>query len=185
MVWYRRTSRPRLPTAQRVLLHFGAVDYRAQVWVNGQLVATHEGGNTPFTADITSAAATRRRRARAGRPRRGRSARPDPAARQAGLGARAARIWYHRTTGIWQPVWLEQVADVHIERAALVVRPGSIRARPVGRASTGSRRGRCGSGFGWHCTISVLADDIYMVDGRRLTAIDRDRFRPRRRCAAR
>jgi beta-galactosidase/beta-glucuronidase len=39
----------------RVLLHFGAVDYYAKVWVNGLLVATHEGGHTPFIADITFA----------------------------------------------------------------------------------------------------------------------------------
>jgi hypothetical protein len=39
----------------RVLLHFGAVDYLAQVWVNGHFVARHEGGHTPFQADITHA----------------------------------------------------------------------------------------------------------------------------------
>ena len=58
VVWYRRSfdrreagDRP----GERVLLHFGAVDYRATVWVNGRLVATHEGGHTPFAADITPA----------------------------------------------------------------------------------------------------------------------------------
>ena len=37
----------------RVILHFGAVDYAARVWVNGSLVVEHEGGHTPFSADIT------------------------------------------------------------------------------------------------------------------------------------
>lgn len=56
IVWYRRTfTRPSSGQGERVLLHCGAVDYRAQVWVNGQLVATHEGGHTPFEADITAA----------------------------------------------------------------------------------------------------------------------------------
>ena len=44
-----------LRAGKRLLLHCGAVDYRAQVWVNGRLVATHEGGHTPFSADITAA----------------------------------------------------------------------------------------------------------------------------------
>src|SRR5205085_6739525 len=56
IVWYRRTFQvPTVATGKRLLLHCGAVDYRAHVWVNGQLVATHEGGQTPFSADITTA----------------------------------------------------------------------------------------------------------------------------------
>ena len=52
--WYRRQfTAPELKTSERLLLHFGAVDYHAKVWVNGEMVATHEGGYTPFTADIT------------------------------------------------------------------------------------------------------------------------------------
>src|ERR1700741_4315635 len=48
-VWYRRNfTIPAEWTGQRLLLHFGAVDYRATVWVNGIVVATHEGGHTPF-----------------------------------------------------------------------------------------------------------------------------------------
>ena len=50
VVWYRRMFEPApLGADERLLLHFGAVDYRAQVWVNGQLVATHEGGHSPFS----------------------------------------------------------------------------------------------------------------------------------------
>ena len=52
--WYERDFKLAL-TDQHVLLHFGAVDYTARVWVNGRLVATHEGGHTPFRADITFA----------------------------------------------------------------------------------------------------------------------------------
>nr|NIR02503.1 beta-galactosidase [Gemmatimonadales bacterium] len=53
-VWYRRTFR--VPDAWercRVLLHFGAVDYDAAVWVNGSLVGAHRGGYTPFKFDVT------------------------------------------------------------------------------------------------------------------------------------
>src|SRR5207302_9694859 len=52
-VWYRRTFRaPRLEPGQRLLLHFGAVDHAARVWVNDRLAVEHEGGYTPFRADI-------------------------------------------------------------------------------------------------------------------------------------
>ena len=54
VVWYRRTFRPPDSFAgKRVILHFGAVDYAAAVWVNGEFAATHEGGHTPFSADVT------------------------------------------------------------------------------------------------------------------------------------
>ena len=53
VVWYRR--RFDAPPAGRLLLHFGAVDYRATVWVNDAELVTHEGGHTPFNVDITRA----------------------------------------------------------------------------------------------------------------------------------
>src|SRR5690625_2661445 len=53
-VWYRRRVEiPQEFLDKRIILHFGAVDYLAKVWVNGQLVVTHEGGHTPFSVDIT------------------------------------------------------------------------------------------------------------------------------------
>ncbi|WP_245600187.1 sugar-binding domain-containing protein [Paenibacillus harenae] len=56
IVWYSRKVRvPDSFAGKRVLLHFGAVDYEAAVWVNGQQVACHEGGHTPFFSDITEA----------------------------------------------------------------------------------------------------------------------------------
>ena len=113
IVWYYRSiERPALRAGQRAVLHCGAVDYRAHVWVNGRLVATHEGGHTPFSADITAAledgAASVVIRAddppldRA-MPRGKQDWRPRP-----------HEGWYNRTTGIWQPVWLETVDATHI-----------------------------------------------------------------------
>src|SRR5215210_1550543 len=55
VVWYSRTFTAPQQPGERLLLHFGAVDYRATVWVNGTQVASHEGGHTPFSADITAA----------------------------------------------------------------------------------------------------------------------------------
>src|SRR5690349_21237497 len=55
-LWYRRTFRPSaIARGSRVLLHFGAVDWEAHVFVNGKQVGTHSGGYDPFTFDITSA----------------------------------------------------------------------------------------------------------------------------------
>ena len=53
-VWYRRTFEPpKLGNNKRLIIHFGAVDHSATVWVNGKMAVEHEGGYTPFSADIT------------------------------------------------------------------------------------------------------------------------------------
>jgi beta-galactosidase/beta-glucuronidase len=99
----------------RVLLHFGAVDYQARVWVNGHLVAEHEGGHTPFTADITRALRDGARQTVTvfaeddpfdlAKPRGKQDWQLEPHS-----------IWYPRTTGIWQTVWLERVARTYIQK---------------------------------------------------------------------
>jgi beta-galactosidase/beta-glucuronidase len=114
-VWYHRTFEvPASDRDGRVLLHFGAVDYRACVWVNGQLVATHEGGHTPFSADITHALVEGEQTVVV-------RAEDDPHDLSQPRGkqdweAQPHKIWYNRTTGIWQPVWLEPVPLTHIAR---------------------------------------------------------------------
>ncbi len=120
-----------------MLLHFGAVDYRASVWVDGCLVATHEGGNTPFAADITAvlrravensangALPTHTVVVRA-------EDRPPDASQPRGKQdwqLTPHKIWYHRTTGIWQPVWLEPVPDIHITDLAWTPEPEHGRVR--------------------------------------------------------
>jgi beta-galactosidase/beta-glucuronidase len=113
VVWYRRTLDVSPEDREgRLLLHFGAVDYGATVWVNDKLVATHEGGHTPFSADITTALADGEQvvvvRA---------EDRPDDLSQPRGKQdwqVEPHKIWYHRTTGIWQPVWLEPVSETHI-----------------------------------------------------------------------
>jgi beta-galactosidase/beta-glucuronidase len=112
-VWYRRTFDVSAEDrAGRLLLHFGAVDYRAHVWVNGHLVAVHEGGHTPFSADITTALVEGEQVVvvRAEDQPRDLS---QPRGKQDWEEA-PHKIWYHRTTGIWQPVWLEPVPPVFI-----------------------------------------------------------------------
>jgi beta-galactosidase/beta-glucuronidase len=107
--WYRHQFEPpRLGEGRRLLLHFGAVDYRATVWLNGARAAVHEGGYTGFSIDATPFL-------RSGvaqelvvkveddprdlaKPRGKQDWQLDPHS-----------IWYPRTTGIWQTVWSEVV----------------------------------------------------------------------------
>src|SRR3954451_12353194 len=114
VVWYARTFAAPQAAGERLLLHLGAVDYRASVWVNGRLVVTHEGGHTPFSADVTAAlrpdgeqlvvVRAEDRPTDMAQPRGKQDWRPRPHS-----------IWYERTTGIWQPVWLEPVPATRIE----------------------------------------------------------------------
>ena len=103
VVWYRR--RFDAPEAERLLLHFGAVDYRATVWVNGEEVARHEGGHTPFSADV-SRVAGRRGNLVVVRAEDPLADRTIPRGKQHWT-ARPEGIFYTATTGIWQTVWLE------------------------------------------------------------------------------
>lgn len=117
-VWYRRElSIPPEWKGRRVLLHFGAVDYRTTVWVNGSVVGAHEGGHTPFTSDITRALTD-------GYGRLVVRAEDPPTDRYIPRGKqhweeKPASIFYARTTGIWQTVWLEPVADNYIVSAKI------------------------------------------------------------------
>jgi len=106
--WYARGFEdPRSHKGARLILNFGAVDYRADVWVDGQHVGDHIGGHTPFALDISSALIPESTHhwivvrafddpLDAEQPRGKQDWKAEP-----------HTIWYHRTTGIWQSVWLE------------------------------------------------------------------------------
>ena len=112
--WYQREFEM-LPGDDTVVLHFGAVDYRARVWVNDDLVAEHEGGFTPFHGDISAALHP------SGRQTVTVYAEDDPLDLAKPRGKQDWQlephsIWYPRTTGIWQTVWLERVGRTHISQ---------------------------------------------------------------------
>ena len=111
VVWYRR--RFDAPETERLLLHFGAVDYRATVWVNGEEVVRHEGGHTPFSADI-SRVAGRRGNVVTVRAEDPLADRTIPRGKQHWT-ARPEGIFYTATTGIWQTVWLEPLPSRSID----------------------------------------------------------------------
>lgn len=118
VVWYRRTFEiPENWNGKRIVLHFGAVDYLAKVWVNGQLVATHEGGHTPFQADITPSLIQGSNTI----VLRAEDFSRDvtlPRGKQYWL-EQSAAIFYTRTTGIWQSVWIEPLSVVHLSKTRI------------------------------------------------------------------
>src|SRR5512143_885655 len=115
--WYQRGFQIKAEGG-RILLHFGAVDYQVLVWVNGLLVAGHEGGHAPFYADISSALND------SGRQTITVYVEDDPLDLAKPRGKQDWQlephsILYPRTTGIWQPVWLERVPRTYIQKLRL------------------------------------------------------------------
>ncbi|MFN2431781.1 MAG: glycoside hydrolase family 2 protein [Gemmatimonadota bacterium] len=105
--WYRRTfEAPVLREGERLVLHFGAVDYAATVWVNGEIAARHEGGYTPFRSDLTDLLAAGGSQEVVVRAEDDPHDLAKPRGKQDWL-LEPHAIWYPRTTGIWQTVWLE------------------------------------------------------------------------------
>ena len=111
VLWYRRTfTVPKAWKGQRVLLHFGAVDWQADIWVNDIKAGSHTGGYTPFTLDITEAL-------KAGENTLsvkvwdGTDTGFQPRGKQV---SKPGGIWYTSVTGIWQTVWLEPVPQQYI-----------------------------------------------------------------------
>lgn len=98
--WYRRTFRvpAAFPRDQRVWMRFGAVDWRADVWVNGKKVGEHDGGYTPFELDISDAVKRDDDNVVVVRAH-------DPTDPSLPTGKQIG--WYTTTSGIWQTVWLE------------------------------------------------------------------------------
>ncbi|MFM9282397.1 glycoside hydrolase family 2 protein [Paenibacillus jiagnxiensis] len=115
LVWYRKKlTLPVEWKSKRILLHFGAVDYSASVWVNGRWAVSHEGGHTPFEADITDLLIDGENTI---------VVRAEDFSRDVTLprGKQywkqdSASIFYTRTTGIWQTVWLEPVDEARLNR---------------------------------------------------------------------
>jgi hypothetical protein len=113
-LWYRRTFE--LPAAwgqKRLLLHFGAVDWEAQVWVNGKELGTHRGGYDGFSFDVTDALRPVGAQEIVVRVFDPTSDGDQPRGKQVD---KPGGIFYTPTTGIWQTVWLEPVSAGHVER---------------------------------------------------------------------
>lgn len=111
-LWYRRSfTVPHAWQGQRVLLHFGAVDWETTVWLNGQELGSHRGGYDSFSFDITDALADAEAQELVVRVWDPTDVGTQPLGKQRRV---PERIWYTPVTGIWQTVWLEPVPQVHI-----------------------------------------------------------------------
>lgn len=111
LLWYRTTfTIPKGMKGQNILLHFGAVDWQAEVYVNGKKIGMHEGGFDPFSFDITSAVkkGNQQLEVRVWDPT---DDGPQPRGKQV---KKPESIWYTPVTGIWQTVWLEGVPKTYI-----------------------------------------------------------------------
>ena len=118
-VWYRRSfALPKDAAGKRVFLHFGAVDYKCEAWVNGQSVGVHEGGFASFSFEITAALCE-------GENTLVVCAEDDTRSGLQPLGKQSVRYesygcHYTRTTGIWQTVWLEWTEDTFIGSVRMI-----------------------------------------------------------------
>ena len=111
-LWYHRSfSTPAAWKGKNVLLHFGAVDWKADIWVNDVKVGTHVGGYTPFSFDITpflTRSGAQKLLVRVWDP-------TDKSFQPRGKQVSDPRgIWYTAVTGIWQTVWMEPVTPTHV-----------------------------------------------------------------------
>ena len=117
-LWYRKeVSFPR--EGDRVLLHFGAVDQDAKVWCNGAFMGSHRGGYTPFTLDLTDALDMDRTGELLVCVRDDTDLSPLARGKQSRT---PGGIWYTPQSGIWQPVWAENVPADYIRRMRITPR---------------------------------------------------------------
>ncbi|WP_125604932.1 glycoside hydrolase family 2 protein [Lapidilactobacillus bayanensis] len=113
-VWYEREFEAgTLATDERLILHFGAVDYFADVYVNGEYIGHHEGGDGSFAFDVTDALTQNQTQQVTVRAADLTFDETIPRGKQSWTG-KSEGIWYTNSTGIWQTVWLETVNVKHI-----------------------------------------------------------------------
>ncbi len=161
--WYRRQfDGPPLQAGERLMLHFGAVDYRARVWVNGHVVVdSHEGGYTPFSADLTKSL-------RADGPQEiVVMAEDDPADLSKPRGKQDWQlhphsIWYPRTSGIWQSVWIERLPSTYISEVRWTP---NVEHWEAGFEAWlgGERRDDLALSVRLYANENLLVDDTYIV----------------------
>ena len=117
-LWYEREfTVPKKWKGKNILLHFGAVDWQADVYVNGTLVGGHKGGYDPFTFDITQYLNKSGKQTLKVKVQDATDNGFQPRGKQCLINT---GIWYTPVSGIWQTVWLEPVAPAYIENYYVV-----------------------------------------------------------------
>ena len=119
-IWYHRTIQaPAAWSNRKIMLHFGAVYYEAEVYVDGNFVGRHFGGSSPFALDVTAYLADGKAHNLVVR------ALSDLRARTQGSGKQSLRNYsygcvYTRTTGIWQTVWMEATDNYSLDHVQVI-----------------------------------------------------------------
>ncbi|MBC8004250.1 MAG: beta-galactosidase [Verrucomicrobia bacterium] len=145
-VWYKRTFEvPAKWKGKNLLLHFGAVDWKAEVWVNDIKIGTHTGGYTPFSFDITPFLNKSASQKLVVKVWDGTDNGYQPRGKQV---SKPNGIWYTPVTGIWQTVWMEPVAAKSIQ---------TIRAVPdIDKGQLSVKVDTKATGFGDVIEVKVL-----------------------------
>ena len=113
VLWYERSFEvPEDWTGQRIMLNFGAVDWKAEVYVDGALAGEHTGGYAPFAFDITDLLGKGRRHELKVKVTDRTDKWFQPRGKQV---SEPGGIWYTAVTGIWQTVWMEPVSSSHVD----------------------------------------------------------------------
>ena len=156
-LWYRRrVELPEEYAGKRVLLHFGAVDQEATVWVNNTMVASHVGGYLPFEADVTEAIEDNMMTVTVrvtDDTDKGVHTRGKQKTKRGG-------IWYTPQSGIWQTVWMEAVPEDYVK--SLRITPDfdkgtvEIAAETVGEAPAFAQFG----GFSYELPAEIPVPDF-------------------------
>lgn len=138
-VWYRRSiDVPTAAPGHVWLLHFGAVDWRAEVWLDGRALGVHEGGFDPFTFNVGALGGHHELIVAVWDPT---DDGPQPRGKQARRPARLmAPFFYTPATGIWQTVWLEQVGVTHVTRLRTTPSADSVRLEAKVAGTRGGER---------------------------------------------
>ena len=160
--WYRRTvTPPALSPGERLLLHFGAVDYAASIWCNDHPAGSHHGGYTPFTIDLTPFLSGPDDVTVVVRAEDDPSDLAKPRGKQ-DWQLEPHSIWYPRTTGIWQTVWTEVVPATRIDWLRWTP---NLERWEIGFEAVvaGSTRGRLRMHVHLSVGDTVLADDTFAV----------------------
>jgi beta-galactosidase/beta-glucuronidase len=111
LLWYKTVFAVPSTMKNQILLHFGAVDWKTDVWVNGKKVGTHEGGFDPFSFDITQYVKKGGKQELVLSVWDPTDGGPQPRGKQV---MKPEGIWYTPVSGIWQTVWLEGVSKTYI-----------------------------------------------------------------------
>jgi len=106
-IWYQRTFKVEVDSEKKIILNFGAVDYKTKVWINGRFAGSHSGGYDSFAFDISDFVDYREENNLVVKVEDSRS-KSQPRGKQTYKNDNFL-CWYTRTTGIWQTVWLEYV----------------------------------------------------------------------------